>query len=171
MPIWFIQICNLGIEIVIEHNNICNLHELESLSQPFLSPRRPAEPWYRAASQSRAFFIIETPYHWILQQHSSISLSPIPPFGALATSGTFFPGEASLILGCAGVAVVLVLLPTLGLHFLIPNQGVLVVLQDSVQVILNPFSALPSTQPTSNLIIKICVRTTLPTLSGVLKFF
>ena len=36
-------------------------------------------------------------------------------------------------LGCAGVAVVLfLLLPTLGLHFLIPNQGALIVLQDSV---------------------------------------
>ena len=111
------KVCNLGIDIVIEHNNICNLHELESLTRPFRPPRRPAEPSYRAASQSRAFFIIETPYHFtlsnsMLQQVSFDSCIPV--------------------LGCCGLAVVLVLLPTLGLHFLLPNQGALVVIQDSV---------------------------------------
>ena len=60
--ILFKRVCNLGIDIVIEHNNTYNLHELESLTQPLCPPRRPAEPSYQAASQSRVFFIIETPY-------------------------------------------------------------------------------------------------------------
>ena len=59
------KVCNLGIEIVIEHNIIYNLHELESLSRLFLPPRHPAEPSYHAVSQSRASFSIETPYNFI----------------------------------------------------------------------------------------------------------
>ena len=66
----------------------------------------------------------------------SLLSSPLPTL-LLATAFFSFLDEVTNsileVLDCAGVEVVLVLLlPTLGLHFLHPNQGALVVIQESV---------------------------------------